>query len=122
MMMPRTKTATPNRTRTSSRRSSENPTNSPHAPQLRPEREHRPRGPYEDEFATPLLDRLLFAGQLVCERRNNEESRCRLSLSSSFAAVHQLGSNWRHTGLGTDIVIPSKMTRTRRPATSRNAQ
>ncbi len=37
MMMPRTKTATPNQTRTSSRRSSENPMNSPHAPQLRPE-------------------------------------------------------------------------------------
>ena len=73
----------------------------------------RPRGPHDDEFASPLLDRLLFAGQLVCERRNNEESRCRLSLSASFAAVHQLGSNWRHTGLVTDIVIPSKVTRSR---------
>jgi hypothetical protein len=31
---------------------------------------------------SPLLDRLLFAGQLVYERRNNEESRCRLSLSA----------------------------------------
>src|SRR5687768_3301568 len=31
MMMPRTKTTTPNRTTTLSRRSSENPTNSPHA-------------------------------------------------------------------------------------------
>jgi hypothetical protein len=36
MMMPRSKTATPNRTRISSRRSSENPTNSPPAPQLSP--------------------------------------------------------------------------------------
>src|SRR5258706_15610759 len=70
-----------------------------------------PRGPHDDEFASPLLDRLLVAGQLVCERRNNEESRCRLSLSSSFAAVHQLASDWRHTALVTDIVIPSKMTR-----------
>jgi hypothetical protein len=26
------------------------------------------------------------------------------------AAVHQLGSNWRNTGLVTDIVIPSKVT------------
>src|SRR5712675_2444261 len=88
---------------------------------------HRRAGPgaiqvLDDEFASPLLDRLLFAGQLVCERRNNEESRCCLSLSASFAAVHQLGSNWRHTGLVTDIVIPSKVTRSRRPATSRNAQ
>ena len=33
-MMPRAKTTTPNQTRTSSRRSSENPTHSPHALQL----------------------------------------------------------------------------------------